>query len=328
MEEGKILDFPEIIESTFSEIVDLAIQKTISSYPRWSNWAGDLGFDCDTYHALSRSRPDLKPLPNIGLQKLFRASSLTEGPNLIFLQEAGIKIIEQARPFQWTKYQISGRIDAKCEIEISGKKIRMPLEHKALSQNMMRTVMKHKKEKIPLQKSRFHFLRKYPGQLQLYELMDNSEHGLWVYYDKTTGDFFFWYLPLDLEYAEELVQRAERCNQNVKEGRIPDPIRKDVCERCDFESTYCFTGKEGGEGFDFIDDVEWAEKLRRYYEINPIREEAEDLWDEIKHTFSGKNAIIGQDFKITSFLVKRKAYQPAPIAETEYYRVKVERLGK
>lgn len=289
------------IESAQKEKLDQQFLKKSSDYPRWTNWAGDLGFECDSYQALCRLKPELRPKPSLDLLKVFRASGMLETPNLIFIQEAGIVIAEQARSYQWREKQISGRIDAKIDVDIAPfKTSRIPFEHKALSPNAFRSCKKHRDEEIPLTKSSYHWARKYPAQLMVYELMDGSEWGEFYFYDKVSGDYFFWLMQLDLEYAEELIKRAELCNANVAEQRIPAPERKAICERCDFESTYCFTGKEGGEGYELIfDQAEIEAQLKRREELQPLVKEFEEVDEEIKELFRGRSAIVG-DFKIDS----------------------------
>jgi hypothetical protein len=324
------------IESDLKGALDNHILSERKEFGRWSNWAGDLGFACDRYQVLSRLHPELKPLPDLGLLKIFRVSSLMEDPNLELMKKAGIKVVEQQRSYAWREKEISGRIDARVDIErLAG---RVPLEHKALSPNLFRTVLKHKEEGIPLTKSKLSYLRKYPGQLSAYALMDGSEHGVWFYFEKSSGDYFFWILPLDLCYAEELVQRAERTNASVRSGEIPAAARIDLCERCEFSKTSCFTGLAGGEGFEIIlDDADLEEALRRRADLEASAHEFKELDEDIKQRFRGKEAIVGAD---PGWMIRSKPYEtskivlPTPELKAAYsvkytaYRATIERLEK
>lgn len=320
------------IENALKAKADAYLMRERDIHPRWSNWAGDLGFECDTYQCLARLHPELKPLPDIGLMKIFRASSMTEKPNLQFLSDAGIKIVEQGRPYQWVEKKISGRIDSKIGIEVEGKEFIVPLEHKAVSPYVFRDIIKHKAEGIPLQKSKRAWLRKYPGQIMTYELMDGAEFGSFFYYDKAGGDYLFWIVSLDLEYAETLVQRAERVNKFVDEGVIPPAERKEICERCDFEKTACFTGKEGGEGYEMIfDQADLDAKLARWDEIREIAKEFEEIDDDIKSAFKGKT-VITADFKIESKPYEYTKFNVPPEIGSQYaekrqgFRTTIKRL--
>jgi|WetSurSiteA1Bulk_404760.scaffolds.fasta_scaffold00047_6 hypothetical protein len=326
------------IESAQREKLDEVFLKKQDDWPRYTNWAGDLGVECDTYQALCRLKPELKLKPPLDLKKLFRASGMLETPNLIFMQEAGLKIAEQARAYQWREKQISGRIDAKIDVDIAPfKTSRIPLEHKALSPNSFRSCKKHRDEELPLTKSPYHWARKYPAQLAIYQLMDGSEWGEFFFYEKVTGDYFFWLLALDLEYAEELIKRAERCNANVAAATIPPAQRMAICERCDFESTHCFTGKEGGEGYELIfDQAEIEAQLKRREELEPLVKEFEELDEEIKELFHARSAIVG-DFKIDSKKSGRAwlDMQALPddikrqfTKQLEFYRMTIQRLKK
>jgi len=310
------------IEKKLKEQVDEFLKKEIKSFARWSSWAGDLGWPCDTYQALCRLKPELKPLPDLNLIKVFRTGQIIELPNLQLLQNAGIRIIEQARSYQWVEKKISGRIDAKIEIELNGKKLKIPLEHKALSPNVYRHILKHKEENIPLQKSKYPWVKKYPGQLQTYMLMEGIEYGMWFFFEKVSGQYDFWLFPFDFEYAESLLQRAERANENVEKGIIPEPERQEICKNCDFVKTYCFVGKDYGAGFDFLTDEELLNKLIRREELEAAYKEYLEIDEELKEIFRGKNVIIG-DFKIISKEVERKEYT---IQAGKYWRIYIEKL--
>lgn len=310
------------IEGKLKEKVDLYLSKEIKAYARWSNWAGDLGLDCDTYQALCRLKPELKPLSTLEKIKIFRTGNISETPNLQLMQNAGIKILEQARPYQWKEKQISGRIDAKIEIQ-NEKKLIIPLEHKACSPNVFRTILKHKQEGTSLTKSRYPWVRKYPGQLQVYELMDGSEYGVWFFYNKVSGDYFFWFLQIDFEYTETLIKRAERCNENVDKNFIPPPEQKEICDGCDFASTFCFSGKTYGPGFEFISDPEIETKVDKYFELEDAEKERKEIHEELKDTFEKRHVIIGSKYKIDGKEIERKEYI---VAAGNYWKIKIERL--
>lgn len=317
------------IESGLKQKIDDHLLSKIRTFARSSNWASDLGFACDTYHALCRLKPDLRPATTLPLKKIFRASGEWETPNLQLIQNAGIRVVEQGRSYQWPKYQISAVIDAKIQIEeirINGKAIRLPLEHKALSPNTFRTVAKIKEEGGSLLNARYDWMKKYPAQLQIYDLLDSAPGGVWFFFEKVTGDYFFWIAPLDLEYAESLISRAARANEAVRDGVIPEPVRKDLCEECDFAATSCFVGKDFGEGYEIaIDRADLNEKARRLLELKPLHKEYEDLDEDFKAIVRGKK-ILTEDFLITSteykFMQKAKEEK-----EITAFRTKIKPIG-
>jgi len=310
------------IENQLKGKIDAHLEKDIRDYPRHTNWAGDLGFECDTYHALARIHPELRPTKSLNLIKIFRTGNVYETPNIQLMQNAGLDVVEQARSYQWREKKISGRIDGKIRVpEIGGL---IPLEHKACSPNIFRSVKKMKAEGTPLTKAKTPWTRNYPGQLTAYALMDGEEFGCWFFFDKVIGDYFFWILPLDLEYAESLIQRAERANENVEKKTVPQPERKEICLTCDFNKTSCFVGQDFGPGFEMLDAEDLILKLQRWQETKMAFSEHEDLDEEIKDLFRGRQAIVG-DFKITSKPCHRKGFvMPA----SDYFKTTIEVLGE
>jgi len=73
----------------------------IKGYPVNSNRASELGHPCLKYHVLSRTRWEEKSLHDVGLQFIFDMGNEIEEIVLKELAEAGIKVIEQQRSFQW-----------------------------------------------------------------------------------------------------------------------------------------------------------------------------------------------------------------------------------
>jgi hypothetical protein len=275
------------------------------------------------------------------LRKIFRASRILETPNLEFLSHAGIKIIEQSRPFNYPEKQISGFVDGKVEVDIPSlkKKVRVPLEHKAVSPNSFRTLVKHKKDGIPLTKAKQPWMKKWPGQLQIYDFMDGSEFGVHMFYEKVSGDYLFWTSAMDYEYVETLLKRAEDTNTAVFNRAIPLPCRKEICDGCDFEETYCFVGKSFGEGDEIlIDKDEWNQKLLHYLEIKPFKSEIKEIEDELREDWKGKNLLFAdvrvtwKSYPVTAYdipeaiLKKREQEDKQYAKERPTFRMKVERL--
>jgi hypothetical protein len=297
---------------------------------RWSNWAGDIGFECDLFHVLARTKPDLMPLPEIGLLKVFAVSNMLEAPILRMMGAAGLEIVEVGRPFQLLKEKISGKIDAKVVVG-DEEKIKIPLELKCLSPYRFREVAKIKEAGGSLLNAKSVWMRKYPAQIMIYDYMDGSELGAWLFYEKASGDFLPWILPIDLDYVGTLLQRAERVNEWVDKNQEPKPERKEICAGCAFERTYCFMGKDYGPGYEFLTAPEEAERVRRYLAIEETAKEAEDLWDEFKARYRGRTVIL-EDFKIVSKAEEVTAYRipkevKEPFATKEVrYRLSIEKL--
>jgi hypothetical protein len=295
-----------------------------------SNRASEIGIECDAYHALRWLRPDLWRPPDLGLRKIFRIGNALEKPNLRLIEDAGYKIVEQNRAYSWSAKRISAHIDAKILIPELGPEP-VPLEHKTLSPNGFRAFKKIYDDEADWREilgMRYMIYRKYPAQLMAYEFLDGTPHGVWMFFEKTSGDFFFWLHELDFEYAETLIQRAERTNENVAAGRIPEPRRCEWCAGCVYEKSHCFLGKDFGPGYDVMlgaDEIaEWEPKIARAQELAEPARERDDLMDEIKAFFKGRTAVVGSWFvESKSSIQKRKAQ---PEREIEMFRLKIEKL--
>jgi hypothetical protein len=295
-----------------------------------SNRASELGLACDTYHVLRWLRPELWQPPDVGLKKIFRIGEAMERPNLRLVEDAGFKVVEHGRPYSWAPMKISAHIDAKIIVpELSPDPI--PLEHKTLSPNGFRFFRKAYDSGADwhaILEAKYTAYRKYPAQLQVYELLDGAAFGAWMLFEKASGDFFFWIHALDLDYAESLLRRAERVNAAVAAGEVPTPVRCDFCRDCQFQKSFCFLGQDFGPGHDVILDpsesAEWEAKLDRYAELASAASEHDDLWDEIKERFGGKTTIVGSwHLETTTYLQKRKAQEAR---EIEVSRLNVTRL--
>lgn len=265
---------------------------------RGHNNASDIGFECDTYHVLCRLKGKLRPKISVDLEKLFRVGREWERPNIRWLQDAEIKVRETTdKRFEWEKYNIVGYMDADIIIPEIGPKIKIPLEHKTVSPNGFRAIKKCKEDGISLTQAKQTWVRKYPGQLMTYMLFKEVDIGAWFFFEKASGDFLWWLIALDYDYAESLLKKAERCEKNVAKGFIPEIETKEICSMCDFAKTYCYPDKDYGPGFAFLSDKEAEERLERREALKAGRSEYNELDKLLKGHFRGQNVVVG-NFKI------------------------------
>lgn len=304
-------------EDRLLQTVDGHLASQISNKTsRGFNWASDLGFPCDTYQALCRLKGELRPKNPLGLEKVFRRGKVWETPNIRLLQDAGIQLIEKIGVYHWKEFQIKGRVDARVQLTLNGDKIICPFEHKTCSPNVFRTIKKHKEKGEPLTKAKYVWLIKYPGQIQTYMLQESQEVGLWFFFNVVNGDYFFWLYPLDYDYAETLIQRAELCNKNVASGIIPEPVQKEICLGCDFCETYCFVGKDFGAGFELVDEEDLISKLDRYHELIPVEDELKELRKELFGDKKKPGILYGRNIVTTDYKLSWKEI------ESSYWKIK------
>lgn len=273
------------------EKLDRQTAKRIKQYPHPNNRASEAGHSCIRFLVLSRLHPEKKALHDIGLQRIFDEGRLHEGAILREVEDAGFKIVEQQRPFEWQKFQLAGHIDAK--ILMNGNLI--PLEIKSCSPNSF----KHIKDLEPMEMvvSKFSWVRKYPAQILLYMLMDNKEEGIILFKNKTTGEKSQKNFKLDYEYVESILAKLEIVNEYVEKRGVPLVEMCEDCRDCGFQKTVCFPDCDYGPGFAFLSDKEAEEKLERREGLKPSHAEYSQLDKLLKGHFRGQNVVVG-NFKI------------------------------
>jgi len=307
------------------EKLDQETAKRIKTYPHPNNRASECAHPCIRFLVLSRLHSDKKALHDVGLQRIFDEGNLHEFAVLRELQDAGFQIIEQQRPFEWKKFRLTGRIDAK--ISINGTAI--PLEIKSCSPNIFQHILNLPPEEMT--KSKYSWVRRYPGQIMAYMLMDGKEEGIIIFKNKSTGEKCQKNFKLDLEYTEEILKKLERVNECIAKNEIPPVEVSEECKRCGFMKTMCYPDQDYGPGFDLISDEEVEVKLIRWDELKEKAKEYEELDKELKEIFKGKSAIVG-DFKVESKEFERKNYKvPDEIKKqyveiSTYFRTSIEKL--
>jgi len=308
--------------------LDEQTARRIKAWPHPSNRASEAGHPCKRFLVLARLAPEKKTLHDIGLQRIFDEGNLQEEAVLRELQGAGVTIVEQQRPFTWPKFELSGRIDAK----IANNGGYIPLEVKSCSPHIFPSIKETSPEDMV--KSRYLWVRKYPAQILLYELMDGNEPGYMLFKNKTTGEKcqkIFRLSDVNLLYAESVLQKLEEVNDYVHRGEVPPLEPCEECRGCGFEKTVCFPGRDYGPGYDFLNDQELLDKLLRREELQPAAKEYKGLDEDVKAALAGRNAIIG-DFLVESKQFERKGFDvPADIKKayetvTTYWKMTIARL--
>jgi hypothetical protein len=318
------MDVPNIVAA-----LDAQTARRIKQYPHPSNRASEAGHPCVRFLVLSRIATNLKALHDIGLQRIFDEGNVHEAAIMRELEDAGVKVIEQQRSYEWRKFQLSGRIDAK--ISINGSFV--PLEIKSCSPNIFPAV----RDMAPneMVNSKYPWVRKYPAQLLTYMLMEGSETGIMLFKNKTTGEKCQKLFILDsdmMAYAETILKKLEVVNEWVGRNDAPPAERIPDCEGCGFAKTSCFVGQDYGPGFELMmDSAEVEVKLERRETLAPAAREYDELDEEIKAQFKGKSAIVGS-FKIESKGYESTTYNiPKDIkaqyaAKEQRFRTSIERI--
>lgn len=287
-----------------------AKQAKVRQWPVNANRASELGHPCLRYLVLNRTRWQEKALYDARVQMIFDMGRAVE--DLVFqdLREAGFTIVEQQRAFSWAKYQITGSIDFKLAIdsEVYPCEVKSAAPHPFESINSVVDMLKHK----------YLYMRKYPAQLTLYLLMDNKEHGLFLFKNKSTGELKEVWMDLDMDFAESLVQKAEAINKHVAEGTLPAPMEytEDICGDCPFVHI-CLPDRIGKE-VQVTDDAELLSLVTRYFELKPGATEYDQVNDRINKLVQGRDKILVGDYFIQGKWIERKIYEVPDEVKQKY----------
>lgn len=310
------------------EILDMETAKRIKSWPHLANRASEAGHPCVRFLVLARTDNDKKELHDIGLQRIFDLGNLFEDSLLREMADAGLRVVEQQRTFEWKKFQLTGRVDGL----LAGNGAPIPIEIKSSSPNVFRAIVDM--APVDMITSKYSWIRRYPAQLLLYMIMQGVEQGIMIFVNKTTGEKCQKLFILDgpmLEYTETILKKLEAVNGFITAGTKPEAKFIDDCKGCGFAKTACFVGMDYGPGIDMMTDPEIEGKLTRREELKPGRDEFEELDKEIKDAFKGRMAIVGS-WMIESKECQRKNYDvPADIKKqyeiiTKYFRTSIERI--
>lgn len=305
--------------------------------PHQSNWASSLADPCVRRLVYYRTNWDVQTEPAPRLQGIFETGKKIERVVVNILNEIG----QEARP-EWElvarggkvnddfckKHQIGGVPDVFLKVwpRTGGRddrpKMLGPVEVKGLDPNVFRTI--NAVEDLDQKK----WLRRYIGQLTIYELQCNFERGWFLLINKSNlYDYKFIELPLDLAYAESLVQKADEVNAHIAAGTLPEALNDpDECRDCPFASLCCPSCGTGGT-LSVIESEELEGCLLRLDEMKDTAKEIDSLdkqRDAILDNYKGKDLLCG-DFMIkwTHLSGTHPAKPPTP---WEQWRKKISRL--
>lgn len=289
-------------------------ERKIKVTPCHTNRASELGHECERYLALNRTRWQEKKPHGIGLQLIFDEGNHQETIVIRDLIDAGVKVSEQQKAFEWKKFKITGHLD--LVVECDGFK--GPVEIKSMNPHIFDSI--NSLDDF----NKYWWTKRYFAQMQIYLLMNESETGYFLLKNKSTGELKQIEINLDYDFAESLVQKAERINAHVEADTLPEFVDDpDACKSCPFFGHVCNPPLK----FDapvISDDPGLIESLDRRAELEPLRKEYDSLDKKVKNLFrkdeyAGKQFVAGKHFiEITQ--QHRKGFT---VAESDYLKVKI-----
>lgn len=274
-----------------------------------------MGHPCERYLYLLIKHWDEQKPHDVGLQSIFDLGNTMEEYTIKNIKEAGYEVITPTvRSWKIDKPFITGREDIRIKDE-NGELL--PVEIKGLSPFEF-----DKLNSIDdFFKSKRHYVRGYPAQLQIYMYHFSKEKGFFALTNKLTGQTKFIEMPFDYEYAESLLQKAERIYKALDENTPPDSCDDvNVCENCPLQHI-CGDVKRVPADVELDDELETL--INRKQELAESKREYEKVDKEIKARVGDREKVITGSYLITRNKIERKEYTVA--ARTEY-RLQIKKL--
>lgn len=286
------------------------------------NHASEAGWvdDCLKYLVAKRLYPEKEEAKGIEQQRRLEDGKAQE---IIMRQEllaAGFEIME-AKPMAWPDYELTGEVD---DILVKNGD-HFPLDYKSASTHMFRRIARCSQANELLE-SKFYWLRHYPAQLNIYDVLYKMPRGLLLFKDKDRNVKHEIQVPMDAKYTDHILAGLDQVNNFVAKKTLPPSEYKDICQNCGFCWTLCFSENEQVHRPEvkIIEDPETELKLHRREELEEASKEFKKLDEEIKGMYKGENLIIG-DFRIYSTPFDATAYS-VPKDIKEQYKFKQNRV--
>lgn len=287
----------------------------ITIYPCRNLRASNLGHPCERYlYLLIKNWQDQKP-HDIGLQNIFDLGNTLEEHTIKNIKEAGFEVFTPTvRSWNIDKPYISGREDIRIKdengellpVEIKGIS---PFEYEKL--NTIDDFLKSKKA----------YIKGYPAQLQIYMLHFGKEKGFFALTNKLTGETKFIEMTFDYDYAESLLQKAERIYKAL-ETETPPEACEDIshCENCSL-AHICGSCRRVPADIDL--DEELDELINRKAELAEAKKEYENIDRQIKSKVGEREKVITGEYLIERKSFVKKAFT---VPESTQYRINIKRL--
>lgn len=278
-----------------AEAINAEQQKWISSRKvsaRWpANRASGIGEKCARRIYYHRTCGELVPPVDDSLQAIFEEGNDQEPGVRRYLSELGFEVIQAQSVADWPKYQIRGHVDGVIEWE--GQ--RYLAEIKTISE-----IGWNKLQSLENVINDAGYYAKWYAQIQTYLLLFELETGLLILKRKNAKQLRVIEVPLDMGFAEGLIQRVEEVNDCVAKETPPDFIEDPtLCRKCPFyQGGICSPPLDMGEMILNIENPDLAEKLEQREKLAGPAEEYGEIDQEVKKSLKEiPNAICG-DYRI------------------------------
>lgn len=279
--------------------------------------ASNLGHPCERYLYLLIKHWDEQKPHDVGLQNIFDLGNTLEEHTIKNIKEAGYEVITPTT-FSWKVDVKGGIITGREDIRIKDENGELiPVEIKGISPfefgklNTVDDFLNSKKS----------YIQGYPAQLFVYMLKFEKEKGFFALTNKLTGETKFIEVPLDYEYGEALLQKAERIYKALENDTPPEACENiSYCEGCSL-AHICGSVRRVPTDIELDDELD--ELINRKQELAEAKKEYEQVDKEIKAKVGEREKVItGQ------YLIERKSFvkKAFTVPESTQYRMTIKRL--
>lgn len=291
-------------------------QSKIKLYPCNNLRASNVGHPCERYLYLSIKNWEDKRLYNTTTQCIFDLGNKIEEYVIQTLKDAGFEVITPTvRSWKVDNPLITGREDLRIKqedgqfypVEVKGL---IPQEWEKL--NSVDDFLNSKK----------YYVRAYPAQLYVYMFQFGKEKGYFALCNKLTGEIKLIEVPFDYDYAEKILQKAERIYDCLGKGELPtscDDIS--VCEHCDLAHVCTANIKRVETDIDVtgeLDDlVDKKQELSKYYR------EYSEVNEQIKKAIGERQKVLSNKYIFERKVIHKKEYI---VSARDEIRINVKRL--
>lgn len=289
----------------------------IAIYPCRNLRASNLGHPCERYLYLLISHWEEQKPHDVGLQNIFDLGQTLEEHTIKNIKEAGFEVI--------TPTQRSWQIDVKGGVITGREDIRIKDENGELLPVEIKGISPFEFGKLnsvdDFLKSKKTWIQGYPAQLFIYMLKFGKEKGFFALTNKLTGETKFVEVPLDYDYGEKILSKAERIYEHLN-SNTPPPACDDIayCENCPL-AHICGECRRNPTDIDIDDELD--ELINRKQELAAAKKEYEEVDKQIKAKIGEREKIItGQ------YLIERKSFvkKAFTVPESVQYRIQIKRL--
>lgn len=294
-----------------------SLEKQIKVYPVRNLRASSIGHPCERFLYLQiKHWEEIKP-HDVGLQSIFNLGNALEEHTINNIKEAGFEIITPTQR-SWQVDVRGGVITGREDIRIKDEKGELlPVEIKGISPfefdklNSVDDFLKSKKT----------WIQGYPAQLFIYMLKFGKEKGFFALTNKLTGETKFVEVPLDYDYGEKILSKAERIYEHLN-SNTPPPACDDIayCENCPL-AHICGECRRKPTDIDIDDELD--ELINRKQALAEAKKEYEEVDKQIKAKIGEREKVItGQ------YLIERKSFvkKAFTVPESTQYRIQIKRL--